>query len=133
MSTIIQLTKFINRDRLIDEFSAAGFTRITIRGMELEVLDSNNDEPEVFAIYDAHDQTPIIPTEQVFDLPIVAPSVTAGDYFVQSPKPKANHLEAHAEAIAESKKQNKSLALMVLDMVVYIEELEKRIKALEKK
>jgi hypothetical protein len=62
-----------------------------------------------------------------FELPVIAP-----DFIVQSPKPKKNHLEAHAEAVTESKKADKSIALIVLDMVVYIEELEKRIKKLEK-
>lgn len=71
---------------------------------------------------------PEIKTEEIFSLPVIAP-----DFIVRSPKPKAKHLEAHLEAIEESKKPNKSIALIVLDLVVYIDELEKRMKALEKK
>lgn len=63
-----------------------------------------------------------------FDTPIHAPAVYAADYFVASPKPKAHHAEAHAEAIAEAAKKDKSIALIVLDLVVYVEELEKRLK-----
>lgn len=127
----------INPQKLTQELITAGITthgNCNSRGVVWD--DENNeiqDRPDVAAIIAAHDPTPILPTSQIFDLPIVTPSVTAGDYFVQSPKPKADHLQAHAEAVAESKKANKSLALMVLDMVVYIEELEKRVKALEKK
>ena len=71
---------------------------------------------------------PEAPTQTIFELPVVAP-----DFIVQSPKPKKNHMEAHAEAIAESKKDTKSIALMVLDMMVYIEESEKRLAKLEAK
>jgi len=67
-------------------------------------------------------------TQEVFPLPVVAP-----DFLVQSPKPKKNHMKAHAEAIAESKKAIKSIGLIVLDLMVYIEELEKRISSLEAK
>ncbi len=59
----------------------------------------------------------------MFTLPVIAP-----DFIVQSPKPKTKHLEAHAEAVAEAGKADKSIALIVLDLVVYIEELEKRLK-----
>uniref|UniRef100_A0A6M3K6Q7 Uncharacterized protein n=1 Tax=viral metagenome TaxID=1070528 RepID=A0A6M3K6Q7_9ZZZZ len=62
-------------------------------------------------------------TTETFTLPVVAP-----DFIVSSPKPKIDHLEAHAEAIAESLKANKSIALIVLDLVVYINELEIRLK-----
>ena len=66
-------------------------------------------------------------TQEVFDVPVVAP-----DFVVQSPKPKDDHKEAHAEAIKESKKDSKSIASIVLNQMVYIEELEKRILKLEK-
>lgn len=127
----------INVTNLTKELITAGISAHGNCNSNGIVWDDDNNEiqnrPDVVAIIAVHDPTPIIQTEQVFELPIVAPSVTAGDYFVQSPKPKADHLQAHAEAVAESKKKNKSLALMVLDMMVYIEELEKRVKALEKK
>lgn len=66
---------------------------------------------------------PPVKTVETFTLPIIAP-----DFIVQSPKPKTKHLEAHAEALAEAAKADKSIALIVLDLVVYIEELEKRLK-----
>jgi len=65
----------------------------------------------------------LVKTEQKFDVPIIAP-----DFIVQSPKPKADPLLAHAEAIAEAAKTDKSIALIVLDLVVYVEELEKRLQ-----
>ena len=88
----------------------------------------DDEQSRADTIIAAHDPTEEIATQQVFILPLVAP-----DFIVQSPKPKKDHLEAHAEAIAESKKSDKSLALMVLDLMVYVEELEKRLQKLEKK
>ena len=67
--------------------------------------------------------TATVPTELQSALPIRAP-----DFLVSSPKPKGNHMDAHAEAIAEAGKANKSIALIVLDLVVYVAELEKRLK-----
>lgn len=70
-------------------------------------------------------------TEVVFSIPVRAP-----DFVVASPKPKDNPKDALAEAIAESKKPHgatKSMGLMVLSMMRYIEDLEKRVAALEKK
>lgn len=66
---------------------------------------------------------PPVKTAETFSLPVIAP-----DFIVQSPKPKKKHMEAHTEAIAEAGKVDKSIALIVLDLVVYVEELEKRLK-----
>ena len=67
---------------------------------------------------------PVTPqTKQVFDLPVYAP-----DFIVQSPKPKADPLAALTEAIAEAAKVDKSIALIVLDLVKYLEDVEKRLK-----
>jgi len=61
-------------------------------------------------------------TEERFEIPIVAP-----DFIVQSPKPKKDHLEAQARAIEISKMDDKSIPEIVLNLVVYIDELEKRL------
>jgi hypothetical protein len=71
------------------------------------------------------------PAELIFNKPIKAP-----DFIVASPKPKADPKEALAEAKGEARKGdgiNKSIALIVLDLVNVIEDLEKRVAALEKK
>ena len=63
---------------------------------------------------------PPVKTQEVFGLPVVAP-----DFIVQSPKPKSDSKEAHAEAIKESKKASKSIASITLNSMVYLENLEK--------
>jgi len=107
---------------------------IQLGNMSIPLAEGNTDF-QAFLEWNAQQATPldlnstipvVIPapkTAETFTLPVIAP-----DFIVQSPKPKANHLEAHAEAVAEAAKADKSIALIVLDLVVYIEELEKRLK-----
>ncbi|MBU2051295.1 MAG: hypothetical protein KKH61_20300 [Gammaproteobacteria bacterium] len=118
----------INSTKLAKELIAAGITAHGNCNSNGVVWDDDNNDiskrADVKAVLAAHDPTPEPePVNEVFTKPIVAP-----DFIVQSPKPKKNHLEAHAEAIAEAGKADKSIALIVLDLVVYIEELEKRLK-----
>jgi hypothetical protein len=95
------------------------------------VWDDDNNEiqnrQDVAAIIAAHDPTEEPKTTETFDLPVVAP-----DFIVQSPKPKKDPREAHDRAIYVSKQIDKSLAEIVLNLVVYIEELETRVDGLEK-
>lgn len=69
------------------------------------------------------ERTADAPVEIAYTVPVHAP-----DFVVSSPKPKTDPAQAHAEAIAESLKADKSIALIVLDLVVYITELEQRLK-----
>lgn len=89
------------------------------------------DRQDVAAVIAAHDPTPVVQAVQEFLIPIKAP-----DFIVASPKPKVDPAEALSEALSESKKAHgswKSVPLMVLDLLVYIEELERRVKKLEGK
>ena len=62
-------------------------------------------------------------TEILFESPVRAP-----DFFVSSPKPKDDPALALADAIAEGAKSSKSIALIVLSLVKYLEDVEKRLK-----
>lgn len=62
----------------------------------------------------------------VYDVPVIAP-----DFIVQSPRVKDDPLEALDEAVTEAKKAHgtsKSIALIVLSLAKYAEDLEKRAK-----
>ena len=96
------------------------------------IADSNKDYQQYLAWVSAgnvpeyitrEDEPEVPPTKQIFDLPVYAP-----DFIVQSPKPKTDPLQALTEAIEEAAKADKSVALIVLDLVKYLEDVEKRLK-----
>ena len=68
---------------------------------------------------------PAVLTEQVFTVPVFAP-----DFIVHSPKPKTKPNEALAEAALEAAKSGKSIASITLNLMVYLADLEKRVKKL---
>jgi hypothetical protein len=69
------------------------------------------------------ERTETSPSSVTYTVPVIAT-----DFLVQSPKPKTDPLEALTEAIAEAGKTDKSIALIVLDLVKYLEDVEKRLK-----
>ena len=69
------------------------------------------------------ERTETAPSSIAYSVPVVAP-----DFIVQSPKPKTDPLAALTEAIEEAAKVDKSIALIVLDLVKYLEDVKKRLK-----
>ena len=128
-----------NRNALIEKISWMLLEGVPItanhRSQVLAYIQELRDIPQTFISADAVEfpdppyyEKGILPIEQVFILPVYAPTMTARDFIVQSPKPKADPLEALKEAIEEADKADKSVALIVLDLVKYLEEVEKRLK-----
>jgi hypothetical protein len=112
---------------LFQQLQNAGLPVISADDSGAITMGAMTDEQD--ALFMAIIAPPFIPaTEQVFALPIRAPIVTAADFIVQSPKPKVDPLEALTEAIGEAAKADKSVALIVLDLVKYLEDVEKRLK-----
>jgi hypothetical protein len=123
-----------NRNALIEKFSWMLLDGVPITANHrLQVLaytQELRDIPQTFQNADdvefpepPYYEKGILPTEQVFAIPVYAP-----DFIVQSPKPKTDPLEALMEAIDEAAKVDKSIALIVLDLVKYLDEVEKRLK-----
>ncbi len=63
------------------------------------------------------------PTEQVFTVPLIAP-----EFIVASPKPKTDPAEALAHAQALALIAHKPLAEIVLNLMVVIADMDKRLK-----
>jgi hypothetical protein len=83
------------------------------------VIHNVADETKVMQIYNLHNPALFIKTQEVFTIPLVTP-----DFIVQSPKPKTDPMLA----LAEAERADKSIALIVLDLMVYLEDIEKRLK-----
>lgn len=65
--------------------------------------------------------------EEIFNLPIRAPSITVSNVFIESPKPKTDPNEALAEALAEAAKtRKKDMSLIVVSMLHYIDKKVKK-------
>lgn len=124
----------INTQKLSKELALAGIlsSGCNSNGVVWDVNGSEiQDRADVAAVIAAHDPAPEPESPyQEFDKPVKAP-----DFIVASPDPKKNPKEALAEAIGEARKgkgQPKSIALIVLDLIEYVDDLEKRVDALEK-
>jgi len=126
----------INTSKLTEELKAAGIpvSGCNSNGVVWDVDGKTEIQArsDVVAVLGIHDPTPEPEAaEFVFDKPIKAP-----DFIVASPKPKTNPKEALIEALGEARKphgESKSIALIVLDLIEYINDLEKRVDTLEKK
>lgn len=104
-----------------------------VNGNSWRAINSISDllEGETFSEVAPPAMPDIVPDFVEFSIPVKAP-----DFFVASPKPKKNPKEAFAEALGEARKPHgvsKSIALIVVDLMEYIDDLEKRVDKLEKK
>jgi len=75
-------------------------------------------------------------SEEIFDLPIRAPSITVGDLFVESRNIKDDPDEAMDEAMAEADKgkgKAKSLDLIARSSLRMIDKLRRQVAVLEKR
>jgi hypothetical protein len=125
----------INVGKLEEELRIAGieFSGCNSNGVVWDV-DGNEiqDRADVAQVIAVHDPTPDPEPDFVqFDKPIKAP-----DFIVASPKPKDKPTDALARAVAIGRLPHgtpKSIAEMVLNFMVVIEDMDKRIKELEGK
>lgn len=123
----------INVKKLTKELISAG---ISINGCnEFGIVwDTENNEiqdrADVAEVVALHNPTPEADSVIVYDKPIQAP-----DFIVASPKPKTNPKEALFKAVGEARKGHgvpKSSMTILLNLIEYIDDLEKRVDALEK-
>jgi len=103
-----------------------------VSNLNMLITDGEKVMPIVYVIYKVVDikpePEPEAPKTIEFDLPLVAP-----DFIVSSLKISGDKNRALEEAIEESKKQVKSIALIVLSLTKYFEDIESRLSKLEKK
>lgn len=88
------------------------------------------DRADVAEVVALHNPTPEADSVIVYDKPIQAP-----DFIVASPKPKTNPKEALFKAVGEARKGHgvpKSSMTILLNLIEYIDDLEKRVDVLEK-
>lgn len=123
-----------NVTKLHKELEAEG---IVISGCNIDgiVWDANGNEiqdaPEVQAVLAIHDPTPVLQAFIEFDLPVKAP-----DFVVASPKPKDNPKDALARALQIANQPHgtgKSIAEMVLNFMVVIDDLAVQVDDLKKR
>jgi hypothetical protein len=123
----------INLAKLHEELEAAGI-RVAGCHSDGRVWDETGDiqdRPDVAAIIAAHDPTPEPEPDYIeYKKPLKAP-----DFIVATPDVEATPELALTAAISEARKgkgKKKSMGKIVLNLVEYVDELEKRIKKLEK-
>jgi len=119
--------------KLHDELIAAGIIDVVTVVSDGRVIDNGNNEiqprPDVAAVIAAHDPTETpAPSSVIFDLPLIAPSITVSEIIVQSPKPKDKADDALTHLVSLAKSKDKPLAEIILNLVVYVADLEQRVK-----